>query len=425
MPERPLIVLLDGNALVHRAYHAIPPLTSPSGEPTNATYGFTSTLLKVLDELKPQYAAVAFDVGRTFRHEQYPEYKATRVAMPDDLRVQLDRVRDVVDAFNLPSKYLEGYEADDVLATLSKKAVEQGLDVIIVTGDTDTFQLIGPHVKVLLSGRKFTDAKLYDEAAIRERYGLEPEQLVDLKGLKGDASDNIPGVPGVGEVTATQLLQQFGSIENLYAHLSEVPAKLREKLEGKEAEVRRGKELVRLVSDLPIELDLDNCRLSAYDRTKVTTLFRELGFHSLLQRLPKTEEPTTAQLPLFAGQAGEKVEKPALGQYYLINTEQGLRDLVAKIHTKGACALDAEATSLRPVEAELVGISVACQEGEGYYIPVGHVPQAASVPQLPMELVRERLGPVLADASIAKYAHNANYDLIVLNQHGFMVRGLQ
>lgn len=425
MPERPLIVLLDGNALVHRAYHAIPPLTSPSGEPTNATYGFTSTLLKVLDELKPQYAAVAFDVGRTFRHEQYPEYKATRVAMPDDLRVQLDRVQDVVDAFNLPSKTLEGYEADDVLATLSKKAVEQGLDVIIVTGDTDTLQLIGPHVKVLLSGRKFTDAKLYDEAAIRERYGLEPQQLVDLKGLKGDTSDNIPGVPGVGEVTATQLLQQFGSIENLYAHLSEVPAKLREKLEGKEADVRRGKQLVRLVSDLPIELDLDHCRLSAYDRSTVVALFRELGFHSLLQRLPKTEEATTTQLPLFAGRAGEKIEKPSLGQYYLINTEQGLRDLVAKIRMKGACALDAEATSLRPVEAELVGISVAYQEGEGYYIPVGHVPSAASAPQLPLEFVREQLGPVLADASIAKYAHNANYDLIVLNQHGFTVRGLQ
>ncbi|MBC7232766.1 MAG: DNA polymerase I [Chloroflexi bacterium] len=425
MPERPLIVLLDGNALVHRAYHAIPPLTSPSGEPTNATYGFTSTLLKVLDELKPQYAAVAFDVGRTFRHEQYPEYKATRVAMPDDLRVQLERVRDVVDAFNLPCKYLEGYEADDVLATLSKKAAEQGLDVIIVTGDTDTFQLIGPHVKVLLSGRKFTDAKMYDEAAIRERYGLEPQQLVDLKGLKGDASDNIPGVPGVGEVTATQLLQQFGSIENLYAHLSEVPTKLREKLEGKENDVRRGKELVRLVSDLPIELNLDQCRLSAYDRAKVSALFRELGFHSLLQRLPKTEEATTAQLPLFAGQAGEKAEKPALGQYYLLNTEEGLRALVAGIRAKGACALDAEATSLRPVEAELVGISIAYQAGEAYYIPVGHQPRAASVPQLPIDVVRAQLAPVLADASIAKYAHNANYDLIVLHQHGFAVRGLQ
>lgn len=425
MPERPLIVLLDGNALVHRAYHAIPPLTSPSGEPTNATYGFTSTLLKVLDELKPQYAAVAFDVGRTFRHDQYPGYKATRVAIPDDLRMQLDRVRDVVEAFNLPSKMLEGYEADDVLATLAKKAVEQGLDVVIVTGDTDTFQLIGPHVKVLLSGRKFTDAKLYDEVAIRERYGLEPEQLVDFKGLKGDTSDNIPGVPGVGDVTATQLLQQFGSIENLYAHLTAVPAKLRQKLEGKEADVHRSKELVRLVSDLPIDLDLDHCRLSAYDRSKVTEMFRELGFHSLLQRLPKTEEPPTTQLPLFAGQAGMRIEKPILGQYSLINTETGLRDLIAKIRARGACALDTEATSLRPVEAELVGIAIACQEGEGYYIPIGHVPQATPVPQLPIEAVREQLGPVLADAGIAKYAHNANYDLIVLHQHGIKVHGLQ
>ena len=424
MAKRPLILLLDGNALVHRAYHAIPPLTSPSGEPTNATFGFTSTLLKVLDEFEPQYVAVAFDVGRTFRHERYPEYKATRVGMTDDLRTQLDRVRDVVTAFNLPSKYVEGYEADDVLATLSRKAVEQGLDVVIVTGDTDTFQLIGPHVNVLLSGRKFTDTKLYDETAIRERYGLDPKQLADFKGLKGDTTDNIPGVPGVGDVTATRLLQQFGSLDGLYQHIAEVDPKLRSKLEAKEADVRRSKELIKLVADLPIDLDLDNCRLSAYDRAKVVALFRELGFHSLLQRLPKTTEPPTAQLPLFAAQAGEAGGKPVLGKYHLINTEAALRDLVARIRAAGACAVDVEATSLHPVEAELVGIALSCQEGEGNYIPIGHVTEAASGSQLPLGLVRGQLGPVLADANIAKYAHNANYDLIVLNQHDLIVRGL-
>jgi len=423
MAERPLMLLLDGNALVHRAYHAIPPLTSPNGEPTNATFGFTSTLLKVLSDFKPQYAAVAFDVGRTFRHEQYPEYKATRPSIPDDLQVQLERVRDVVTAFNLPSKYLEGYEADDVLAALSKKAVEQGLDVIIVTGDTDAFQLIGPHVKVLLSGRKFTDTKLYDIEAIRERYGLEPKQLVDFKSLKGDASDNIPGVPGVGKVTAARLLQEFGSIEGLYQNIEKVAPKLRSKLEAKEADVRRGKELIKLVDDLPIDLDLENCRLSAYDRDKVSALFRELGFYSLLQRLPKTGKLSTAQLPLFAAQSGDS-EKHALGQYHLVNTKAALQDLATKIHTAGACAVDVEATSTRPVEAELVGISLSCQEGEGYYIPIGHVPEATSSPQLPLDLVREQLGPILTNENIAKYAHNANYDLIVLAEHGINVQGL-
>jgi DNA polymerase-1 len=222
MSERPLIVLVDGNALVHRAYHAIPPLTSPSGEPTNATFGFTSLLLKVLADLEPQYAAVAWDVGRTFRHEQYAEYKATRPSMSDDLREQFERIRQVVETFNLPGKYVEGYEADDVLAALSRQAVEQGLDVTIVTGDTDTLQLVGPHIQVLMSGRRFTDAKLYDEEAIHERYGLEPGQLVDFKSLTGDPSDNIPGVRGVGKVTATRLLEQFGNVEELYAHIGEV-----------------------------------------------------------------------------------------------------------------------------------------------------------------------------------------------------------
>ncbi len=425
MAQRPLILLLDGNALVHRAYHAIPPLTGPGGEPTNATFGFTSTLLKVLSDLDPEYAVVAWDVGRTFRHEQYEEYKATRPALPDDLRLQLERVRDVVAAFNLPSEQAEGYEADDVLAALSQQAVEQGLDVIIVTGDTDTLQLVNPHVKVLLSGRKFTDSKMYDEAAIRERYGLEPEQLVDFKSLKGDPSDNIPGVPGVGKVTASQLVKQFGSVEEIYQHIDQVQANLRQKLEEREADVRRGKELIQLVADLPIEMDLDHCRLSAYDRSKVVALFRELGFHSLLKRLPGETTRPTAQLPLFAAEASEDAAKAVVGNYRLVNTEAALRDVVASIREAGACAVDTETTSLRPVQADLVGIALSWQEGQGAYIPVGHLPVVASKPQLSLDVVRKHLGPVLADASITKYAHNANYDLIVLHQHEMPVQGLR
>ncbi len=424
MPARPLILLLDGNALVHRAYHAIPPLTSPAGEPTNATFGFISTLLKVLEDHKPQYAAVAFDVGRTFRHEQYAEYKATRPPLPDDLRTQLERVRQVVTTFHLPGLYLEGYEADDVLATLAQKAVASGLDVMIVTGDTDTLQLVGPHAQVLLSGRKFTDTKLYDEAAIRERYGLEPPQLVDFKGLKGDVTDNVPGVPGVGDVTATRLLQQFGTVEGLYSHIDEVEPKLRAKLAEHEQGVHRSKGLIRLVADLPVELDLENARPGQYSRDEVAKLFRELGFHSLLQRLPRSGERPTAQLSLFASEPAEAAQdRPAPGTYHLVNTEDALRDLVAKIRSAGVCAVDVEATSVRPVEAALVGISLACQPGEAYYIPVGHVPDAAT-PQLSLGQVQRVLGTLLTDSKVAKYAHNANYDLILLQQHGLAVRGL-
>jgi len=422
MAERPLILLLDGNALVHRAYHALPPLSSPSGEPTNAVFGFTSTLLKVLEDYEPRYAAVAWDVGRTFRHDKYEEYKATRPPLPDDLRLQLERVRDVTTAFNVVSKYVEGYEADDVLAALSQQAVQQGLEVMIVTGDTDTLQLVGPHVKVLLSGRTFSEAKLYDEDAIRERYGLEPEQLVDFKSLKGDPSDNIPGVPGVGKVTASKLLQEYGTVEALYAHLDEVAPKLREKLEANQDGVRRGKELIQLVFDLPLKLDPEECQLSAFERATVLELFRELGFHSLVKRLPGTPEGPPTQMPLFAASAPQ--EEIAATGYQLINTAEGLRDVVVKIRAVGRCALDTETTSLRPVQAGLVGISLAWQPAEACYVPVGHIPSAASQPQLSLDTVREVLGPLLADAEISKIAHNANFDLIVLQQHGLPVRGL-
>ncbi len=425
MSERPLIVLVDGNALVHRAYHAIPPLTSPSGEPTNATFGFTSILLKVLDDLEPQYAAVAWDVGRTFRHEQYAEYKATRPSMSDDLRGQFERIRQVVETFNLPGKYVEGYEADDVLAALSKQAVEQGLDVIIVTGDTDTLQLVGPHIQVLMSGRRFTDAKLYDEQAIHERYGLQPRQLVDFKSLTGDPSDNIPGVRGVGKVTATRLLERFGNVEELYAHIAEVEPKLRAKLQEHEGEVWRGRELIQLVFDLPIDLDLENCQVRAYDRSQVVQLFRELGFHSLLQRLPSSPERATAQLSLFGAEVDTPVAQPIPGGYQLVNTAAALHDLAARVRATGVCAVDTETTSVRPMEADLVGIALACQEGEGYYIPVGHLRTVAGQPQLTLDLVAEQLGPVLADDGVVKYAHNASYDLIVLHQHGMTVRGLE
>lgn len=429
MPEKPLIVLVDGNAVIHRAYHAIPPLTNASGEPTNATFGFASTLLKVLDDLKPTYAEVAFDIGRTFRHEQYAEYKGQRPSTPDDLQVQLERSRQVVQAFGLPAQYLENYEADDVLATLARLAAEQGLDVIIVTGDTDTLQLVNPHVKVLLSGRKFTDTKLYDEAAIRDRYGLEPRQLIDYKGLKGDASDNIPGVPGVGEVTATKLLQKFCGIEGIYQHLDEIDVKLRTKLENHEPTLRRNQGLIKLVDTLPITLDLEKARVGAYDRASVSSLFRELNFVKLLPKLPKSEEPASAQLPLFAPASSaptlrpEVTVKPASGHYHLVQTEAELQQLLTKIRAAQVCAVDAETTSLKPVEAELVGIALACQPGEGYYIPVGHAQGMVQGDSLSLDLIRQRLGSMLTDVRIAKVAHNANYDLIVLHQHGIEVRG--
>jgi len=421
------LVLIDGNALVHRAYHAIPPLTSPSGEPTNAVYGFTTMLLKALAELKPDYLAVAFDVGRTFRHDEYPEYKATRAETPDDLKVQFEPVKSVVEAFGIPQYYVDGYEADDVVGTLARQAGEQGVEVVIVTGDTDILQLVTAGTKVLISGRRFSDTILYDEERVRERYGLEPGQLTDLRGLKGDSSDNIPGVPRIGVKTATPLLQEYGTVESVYEHLDQVQSnRARNALTGHQDVAMLSKHLATIVTDAPVELNLEACRVGRYDRGEVLGLFRGLGFASLVGRLPKAPALPGSQLSLFEeGKAADspKGSGPPL-EYRTVRDAEGLDELGVALSKVPVFALDVETTGLDAMRTELVGISVSTGPGEAYYIPVGHDPRLERGPQLPLKDVLARLGPVLRDASIAKCAHNAKFDLTVLAQHGAEVRGL-
>ncbi len=303
MPERKnLLLLFDGHALVHRAFHALPPLSvTKTGEPTGAVYGFASMLLKVLADFKPTHWAMALDSpGPTFRHKKFEEYKAHRPPAPDELKIQFARVRELIKAFNLPSFEVPGYEADDILGTICKKASEQDIDIIIVTGDTDTLQLVSPHVRVLTPkpGKRFSDTIIYDEAAVQQRYELSPHQLTDFKGLKGDPSDNIPGVRGIGEKTATKLIQAFGSIEGIYQHLDEVtPPKAQEALRQNEQAAHQSKELVTIDTDVPIDFDLDACRVSTYERSKVAELFRDLEFSSLLPKLPETMDQEDKPAP--------------------------------------------------------------------------------------------------------------------------------
>ena len=289
--KRPLLVLIDGHSLAFRAFHALPPdLRTAKGELTNATYGFTSMLLNVLRDYKPDYIAVAFDVGRTFRHDMYEAYKAGRPETPETLHHQVERIKEIVRAFNIPIFTLEGYEADDVLGTLARQAEEQGADVLIVTGDTDAFQLITPHVRVLTSGRRFSDTIIYDVERVRKRFGVEPHQLIDHKALVGDKSDNIPGVPGIGPKTATRLLQQYGNLEGIYAHIDEIkPERIRKALLEHKDTLFKARDLVRIRTDLPITLDLEACRTRDFDRQKVLELFKELEFRSLMNRLPEPE----------------------------------------------------------------------------------------------------------------------------------------
>ncbi len=437
------LVLIDGHALAYRAYFALPPTLSTSkGELTNAVFGFTSMLLNVLRDEKPDYIAVAFDVGKTFRHQEYKEYKAHRVKMPDEMRIQMERIHDILHVMNIPIIEVEGYEADDVLGTLAQQAEQEGLEILIVTGDTDAFQLIDDHTRVLTSRRVFSDTIVYDLDGIEKRYGLQPHQLIDYKALVGDTSDNIPGVRGIGEKTATQLLQRYGSVEGIYAHLDEVESsRFRKALEEGRESAFLSKRLATIINDVPIGLDLESCRAGESDRNKVIEMFWELEFRSLVDRLPSETKPERErrgppqQLTMFEE---ARVEQAPSANYHIVGDEKALGELVARLSSAAAITLDVETTSTDAMVADLVGIALTDREGEGYYIPVGHGLGAGeqgsrgareqgskgAEEQLSLDYVLEKLGPVLEDESIAKYAHNSKYDLTVLVRHGAQVKGL-
>ncbi len=418
--NKPLLVLFDGNAIVHRAFHAFEatkPLTvSKTGEVVSAVYGFALMLLKVINELKPTHFAVAFDLkAPTFRHKLFDGYKAQRPETPQELVGQLGRVRQMVEAFHIPTYELEGYEADDILGTLSLQASQRDIDTIIVTGDADAMQLVSPRVRVLYPKprRSFSDTTLYDEAAVAEKYGISPAQIADYKALKGDASDNIPGVHGIGEKTAAKLIQQFGSINGIYTRIDEVtPPRLRDLLRDNESMAHQSLELATIVTRVPVNLDLDRCRVSQYDRQQVTALFRELEFYSLLPRLPDIEPPPESLTQVKT--------TPPRRDYHVITTTSDIDNLVSRLSASKSFAFDTETTSQNAMQAQLVGISLSLSPGEAYYIPVGHVGWG-QVEQLPLKLVIERLKRPMEDPTTAKLTHNGKYDMTVMAEHGIAV----
>ncbi|TMC85297.1 MAG: hypothetical protein E6J10_08205, partial [Chloroflexi bacterium] len=285
--KRKKLVLIDGHAMIHRAFHAVPEqLTSSTGEPVNATFGFTSMLMKALTEEKPEYVAMTFDrPAPTFRHQQFAEYKAHRPTLPDNMRPQFRRIHELVQAFGIPIYEKDGFEADDVLGTLSVQATQQGVQSIIYTGDMDTLQLVNKHVTVKVAKRGITEITEYDEDAVKARYGLTPEKLPDFKALVGDKSDNIPGVPGIGEKTASKLIADYGSLEGVLAHLHELKPK-EQKLIGENSEqAKESKFLATIVLDAPVQLDLEACRIEHLNRDKVLEIFRELEFRTMVERV--------------------------------------------------------------------------------------------------------------------------------------------
>jgi len=433
MSQKKKLVLIDGHALAYRAFHALPEdMKTSQGELTNAVYGFTSMLLNVLRDEQPTHIAVTFDKGLTFRHDMYPDYKAHRAKMPDEMRSQMKRVRQVVETLDIPIFEQEGYEADDLLGTLARQAEEQGVDTLIVTGDMDLLQLVDEHTRVLTSRWRFSDTVTYDLEGVRRRYRLPPAQLVNLKAMMGDKSDNIPGVPGVGEKTATKLLQQYGSLEEIYEHLDEVQARFRNKLEAGRDLAFLSRRLATIVRDAPVQLDLDACRLRSFDRERVMNLFRELEFRSLVERLPEPEARSgdrpqqgpagmPHQLSLFgAVPAAVPVAAPS-ADYQTVADEEALRQLVTRLESSPALTLDTETTHTDPMQAALVGIALTDAPQQGYYIPVA---APSGDPQLPLEAVLDALAPLLSGPGQPKYGHNLKYDLMVLQRAGVDTKGL-
>jgi len=281
------LILIDGNSIFHRAFHAIPPtLKSPQGEVVNAVYGFALMLLTLMNREKPTHIAVAFDMrGKTFRHEKCEEYKATRVKGPDELYMQIPRIREVVKSFQIPIYEMEGFEGDDLLGTMATQAsTMDDLQTYIVTSDKDALQLVNDKVKVITPVKGLNETFVYGPEEVLAKYGLRPDQIVDMKALQGDSSDNIKGVGGVGAKTAKDLLQKYETLEGIYEHLNEIKGKLRGNLENDRESAFLSQELARIVTDVPQSLNLHECRTHSYDEEKIINLFTELGFNSLLNR---------------------------------------------------------------------------------------------------------------------------------------------
>ena len=430
--KRKRLVLIDGHGLAYRMYFAIQAaMSTREGEPTNATYGFTRTLLNIINgDDPPDYIAVSFDVGETFRDAMFDEYKATREKMPDALHVQIQRIHDVLDAFNIPSLEVEGYEADDVLGTVARLAAEQGVETFIVTGDKDLLQLVNENTLVQLPGGRTGEITVYDEAKVREKMGIEPGQIVDYKALVGDPSDNIPGVAGSGDKTDVKLLNQYGTLENIYAHLDEINGtRARNALEGARDLAFLSRDLARIVTDVPLNFDLEACRTHDYDRDRVFDIFRTLEFRSFLDELPGSEggQPagSSLQLPLFGSEETiSAAEIRSDTETHIVRDEAALDALVARLEQAEAIAFDTETTSTDQMAGDLVGISLAVEPGVGYYIPVGHRLADDRDAQLPLARVVEKLRPAMTDPGIQKIAHNIKYDAIMLRRHGLDVQPL-
>lgn len=416
MPPKTKLVIVDGNALIHRSFHALPPLTTKKGELINAVYGFTTVLLKMFRELKPTHVVVCFDRReKTFREKEFAEYKAKRVKAPQELYDQIPRVKELVESFNIPIFEKAGFEADDCIGTITKEA--RGVPKVIVTGDQDTLQLVDDETSVYTLRKGIGETTTLNEASVQERFGIAPEQVIDFKALRGDPSDNIPGVKGIGEKTAADLLKSFGTLEKLYNALEKNSPKakkikeaIREKLLQDKKNAFLSKRLATIVRNVPIHFKLNDATRKHYDRHKVVKLFQDLEFTSLLSKLPENEKPEEQR----SSQSYISLDAPQHDQdhqYELIADEKSFKKFLAQLNKQQAFTLDTETTSLNPLESILLGISFSWEKGRAYFVSL-------------QEGWLEKLRSVLENPKIEKHGHNMKYDWAVLKTAGIELAGM-
>ncbi|MBN2412038.1 DNA polymerase I [candidate division KSB1 bacterium] len=403
------LFLIDGMALAYRSYFAFirNPLTNSKGENVSAVFGFTNIILNILDNEKPDYFAVVFDTKEpTFRHELYKEYKAQRAEMPQDMIDQLPRIHEVLDILQVPSISRPGFEADDIIGTLAKKAEKSNMKTVLVTGDKDFMQLVTPDTIIYNPRRSGQEPEWLDEKAIIEKIGLPPEKIIDYLSLMGDSSDNIPGVPGIGPKTAKTLLLEFGSFDNLLDNVDKVRNKRAKiSLEENIELAKLSRKLIEIDCNVPVSISPDELKVGEVNKNKAVAFFSEMEFRTLTDRFAPPKP---------------KIQK----NYNLINTEAALNTLARELPKAGNFAFDTETTDVDPIKAELVGISVSFEPGTAFYIPVkGPNDLMSEDKYLDLKPVLKVLNPVFEDKTINKCAHNGKYDILVLEKHGFIING--
>lgn len=434
------LMVIDGNALIHRSFHAIPPtLSTKDGTIVNAVYGFTSFLLRAISEFHPEYIVLTLDrKAPTFRHEEYAEYKATRVKAPDELYEQIPLVKEVATAMDIPIFELDGFEADDLIGTIvTRSEQETEFENYIVTGDMDSLQLVSPRTKVYAMSRGLNESVTYDEARVFERYGLKPNQIVDYKALRGDPSDNIPGVKGIGEKTATELLQNFTTLDGVYKANEKNDTLIKIRINGLLKEFKDNaylsQSLATIKCDVDLKINWEDLRLDSFDLDKATEVFTKFEFRSLLPKLNalKNIVPTEDDQPKKLDYTDKFARNEAEKKYLLVNDEKGFEIFLKKLKTVKAFAFDSETDGLNTINCELLGLSFSFNDDEAYYVDLSSGKTQKTADLFSYQKADEKSHPwlqelknILEDPKISKYAHNAKFDIRVLKNQGIDVQGL-